>query len=102
MLHRLERRLSHLEALIPPRVTFARFISRVCERARRCGVSPGPALVTALEALSLSEINLFIEELEGEPSVRSVDEAPEVSSSATEFSPEDIEVVIRYYGESGC
>ncbi len=100
----IERRLSHLEALIPPRFTFARFVRGVCKRARRRGVSPGSALTTAFEGLSVSELDVLLEDLEGKHPVRSDDEAPEaIGSSAAEmgFSPEDVELVVRYYGGSG-
>ena len=41
----IERRLSHLEQRIPLPFTYERFAARVSEYARRCGVSPGSALI---------------------------------------------------------
>jgi hypothetical protein len=41
----IERRLAHLEELIPLPLNYSRFVSRVGEHARRDGLSPGSALV---------------------------------------------------------
>jgi hypothetical protein len=98
----IERRLSQLEELIPPRLTCERFAARVSEHASRCGVSPGSALVTVLEDLSVRQLELLLEELERNSPVRSNDESPEaIRRSLIEagFSPNDVELLVRRFGE---
>ena len=103
MLHSVSRRLDHLEDLIPPRFTYSRFATRACEHARRCGVSPGMALVTVIEDLSEREIDRLLEELGGQLEVRSEMEAQEaIRSGAIKvgFSPDDVELLARYSGNA--
>jgi hypothetical protein len=88
----IERRLGHLEKLIPPPLTYERFTARISEHARRCGVSPGSASIAVIEQLSKQELSLLIEELDGEFPGPSDAAGPEaIRSHAVEagFSPED-------------
>ena len=67
----IERRLSHLEELIPPPLTYVQFAARVSEYARHGGVSAGSALVSVIEALSEREVDRLLEEVVGKREVRS-------------------------------
>jgi hypothetical protein len=98
----IERRLGHLEKLIPLPLTCARFTTRVGEYARRSGVSPGSAWIAVIEQLSKQELSLLIEELEGEFPGLSDDEGPEANRSHAVnlgFSAADAELFVRHFGE---
>ena len=103
MLRTIERRLSHLEELIPPALDLRRFAARVSEHARRCGVSPGSAWIAVIEDLNERELDLLLKDLAGELPARADDEDPEaIRTSAIElgFSAEDVELLVRHCGES--
>jgi hypothetical protein len=98
----IERRLSHLEVLIPLPLNYARFVSRVREHARRYGLSPGSALAAVIENLNKSEVDRLIDELGGNPEVRSETQPPEVTSEdaiVAGFAAEDVELLARHLGE---
>src|ERR1700685_3611749 len=91
----IEQRLARLEALIPPRVKFSQLTDRVAEATRR-GVSPAKAWLAILEDLSVRQLELLLDELEGGVRVRPEDdETPESIRScaiALGFSPADVDL----------
>jgi hypothetical protein len=98
----IERRLGHLEKLIPLPLIYERFTARVSEHAARYGASPGSALVTVIEDLSERQIDLLLEELDGKFDVRRDIESPEsIRLGAIEagFSPADAELLVRHVGQ---
>lgn len=98
----IERRLSQLEESIPPPLTYMRFAARVSEHARDGGVSPGSALVSAIEDLNERDLDRLLEEVGGKREVRSESDAPRaIRSDAIKagFSPADAELLVRHLGE---
>jgi len=98
----IERRLSHLEELIPPPLTYVRFAARVSEYARHGGVSPGSALVSVIEDLREREIDRLLGELGGERDVCSERDAPgAIRGDAIKagFSPADVELFVQHLGQ---
>jgi hypothetical protein len=91
----LTRRANWRHARLPETHT-----DRVSEVTRR-GVTPASALLALLEDLSVRQLELLIEELEGSPTTRPEegDETPESmrnSAIAAGFSPEGAEVFVRH------
>ena len=98
----IERRLLHLEELIPLPLTYVRFAARVSEYASHRGVSPGSALVSVIEDLNGRDLDRLLNELGGERDVRSERDAPgAIRSDAIKagFSPADAESFVQHLGE---
>ena len=104
MLRAIDRRLSSLEELIPLPLTYARFAKRVNEHARRSGVSPGAALASVIDDLSEPQLARLFEELGG--TLEDFDEIADKESLRRKaikagYSPEDVELLVRHFGQSG-
>ena len=97
----IERRLSHLEELISPPLTYVRFAARVSEYARP-GVSLGSALVSVIEGLRERDLDRLLEEVGGKREVGSESDTPgAIRSDAIKagFSPADVELLVQHLGE---